>query len=184
MITEEHLILIFLGKALTGHVISVHQASSEIDCTRKCLSNPKCVSFNFEIPQSRFLSICELNNVSMTSSNNKLKRNDSFAYYEPITPMERPKQEISAFCPTTSNIITDAATTQGTEEVSPTQDQAETPSSTVSSTQAATTAAPGKRFACRLLWNVALVVSKEVSTFDCFKTVGIRKINTSFKISS
>ena len=135
IITEEHLILIFLGKALTGHVISVHQAISEIECTRKCLSNPKCASFNFEIPQSRFLSICQLNNVSMTSSNNKLKRNDSFAYYEPITPMERPKQEISAFCPTTSNIITDAATTQGTEEVSPTQDQAETPSSSVSSTK-------------------------------------------------
>ena len=89
--------------------------------------------------------------MSMTSSNNKLKRNDSFAYYEPITPMERSKQEISAFCPTTNNIITDAATTQGTEEVSPTQGQAETSSSTVSSTQAATTAAPGKRFACRLL---------------------------------
>ena len=144
ILTEERPILIFLGKALTGHVISVHQASSEIDCTRKCLSNLKCASFNFEIPQSRFLSICELNNVSMTSSNNKLKRNDSFAYYELITPIERPKQEISAFCPTTSNIITVAATTQGTEEASPTQDQARTPSSSVSSRQAATSAAPGK----------------------------------------
>ena len=147
MITEEHLILIFLGKALTGHVISVHQVSSEIDCTRKCLSNPKCASFNFQIPQSRFLSICELNKVSITSSNNKLNRNDSFAFYEPISPMERPKQEIAAFCPTTRNIITDAATTQGTKEVSTTQDQTETPWNCVSSTQAATTAAPGRWFA-------------------------------------
>ena len=91
----------------------------------------------------------------MTSSNNKLKRNDNFTYYEPITPIERPNQEISVFCPTTSNIITDAATTQGTEEASPTQDQAGTPSSSVSSTQAATTAASGKWFnllGCNETW--------------------------------
>ena len=93
--------------------------------------------------QSRSLSICELNNASRASSNNKYKRNDSFAYYEPITPRERPKQEIAAFCPTTSNIITDAVTTQGTKEVSPTQDEAATPPSRVPSTQPATTAAPG-----------------------------------------
>ena len=125
----------------------MYQASSEIDCTRKCLSNPKYAFFNFEIQQSRSLSICELNNVSRMSSNNKLKRNDSFAYHEPITPMERPKQEIAAFCPTSSNIITEASTAQGTQEVSTSQDQAVTPTSSVSSTQAATTAAPGKWFA-------------------------------------
>ena len=147
MITEEHLIFIFLGEALTGYVFSVYQASSEIDCTRKCLSNPKYAFFNFETQQSRSLSICELNNVSRMSSNNKLKRNDSFAYYEPITPMERPKQEIAAFCLTSSNIITEASTAQGTQEVSTSQDQAVTPTSSVSSTQVATTAAPGKWFA-------------------------------------
>ena len=85
MITKEHNIFMFLGKALLGHVISVHQASSEIDCTRKCLSNPKCASFNFEIKQSQSLSICKLNNVTVSrmSSNNKLQSRDGFAYYEP-----------------------------------------------------------------------------------------------------
>ncbi|XP_067025600.1 aggrecan core protein-like isoform X3 [Acropora muricata] len=130
------------GKALSGHVISVHQASSEIACTHKCLSNPKCASFNFEIQQSRSLSTCELNAVSRTSPNSKLKSRHGFAYYEPLTPRERPKQQITAFSPTSSNLTMEATPTKGTQEVSPTQDQATTPASRVPSTQPATTAAP------------------------------------------
>ncbi|XP_044182731.1 aggrecan core protein-like isoform X2 [Acropora millepora] len=125
------------GKALSGHVISVHQASSEIACTHKCLSNPKCASFNFEIQQSRSLSTCELNAVSRTSPHNKLKSRHGFAYYEPLTLNERPKQEITAF-----SLIMAASTIQCTQEASPTQDQASTPASRVPSTQPATTAAP------------------------------------------
>ena len=146
-VTKESTIFVFLGKALSGHVISVHQASSEIACTQKCLSNPKCSSFNFEIQHSRSLSTCELNAVPRTSPYNELKNRHGFAYYEPLTPRERPKQQITAFSPTTSNLITEATTTQGTQEVSPTQDQAATPASRVPSTQPATTAAPGKWFA-------------------------------------
>ncbi|XP_074610058.1 uncharacterized protein LOC141864228 isoform X2 [Acropora palmata] len=130
------------GKALSGHVISVHQASSEIACTHKCLSNPECASFNFEIQQSRSLSTCELNAVSRMSPNNKLNSRSGFAYYEPLTPRERPKQQTTAFSPTTRNLIMAASTTQGTQEVSPTQDQATTPASRVPSTQPTTTAAP------------------------------------------
>ncbi|XP_067025599.1 mucin-7-like isoform X2 [Acropora muricata] len=129
------------GKALSGHVISVHQASSEIACTHKCLSNPKCASFNFELQQSRSLSTCELNAVSRTSPYNELKSRHGFAYYEPLTPREMPKQEITGFSPTTSNLIMARTTTQGAQEVSPTQDQATTPASRVPSTQPATTAA-------------------------------------------
>ena len=55
------------------------------------------------------------------SSNKKLQSRDGFAYYEPLTPRERPKQEITAITPTTSNIITATVTTQ---EVSPTQAEA------------------------------------------------------------
>ena len=143
MITEEHTIFIFLGEALSGHVISVHQTSGEIHCTRKCLSNPKCASFNFEIQQSRSLSTCELNTVSRTSDN-KLESRHGFAYYEPLTPRERPKQERAPFSPTTSNLITEAVTTQGTQEVSPNQGEAATPASSVPSTEPATIAAPGK----------------------------------------
>ena len=40
----------------------------------------------------------------------------------------------------------EATPTKGTQEVSPTQDQATTPASRVPSTQPATTAAPGKWF--------------------------------------
>ena len=130
----------------------MHQTRSELDCSHKCLSNPKCASFNFEIQQSRSLSICELNNVSRTSSNNKLERNDSFAYYEKITPMERSEQEIAALSPTTSKIITEATTTQGTQDISASQDIAATPASSVPSTQSATTAAPGKWYAFKLRW--------------------------------
>ncbi|XP_015771825.1 PREDICTED: uncharacterized protein LOC107350111 [Acropora digitifera] len=135
------------GKALSGHVISVHQASSEIACTQKCLSNPKCASFNFEIQQSRSLSTCELNAVSRTSPNNKLNSRNGFAYYEPLTPRERPKQQITAFSPTTRNLIMATTPTKGTQEVSPTRDQATTPASSVPSTQPTITAAPGKWFA-------------------------------------
>ena len=142
-VTKESTIFIFLGKALSGHVISVHEASSEIACTHKCLSNPKCASFNFEIQQSRSLSTCELNAVSRTSPNNKLH---GYAYYEPLTLRERPKQQTTAFSPTTRNLIMAASTTQGAQEVSPTQDQA-TPASRVPSTQPTITAAPGKWFA-------------------------------------
>ena len=140
-VTKESTIFIFLGKALSGHVISVHQASSEIACTQKCLSNPKCASFNFEIQQSRSLSTCELNAVSRTSPNNKLNSRSGFAYYEPLTLRERPKQQTTAFSLTTRNLIMAASTTQGTQEVSPTRDQATTPASKVPSTQPATTAA-------------------------------------------
>ena len=142
---QKSTIFFFLGKTLSGHVISVHQASSEIACTHKCLSNPQCASFNFEIQQSRSLSTCELNAVSRTSPNNKLETRDGFAYYEPLTPRERPKQQITAFSQT-SNLITEAATTQGTQAVSPTQDEATTPASRVPSTQSAITPGPGKRF--------------------------------------
>ena len=119
MVKEEHPIFIFLGKALTGHVISVQEASSEIDCTSKCLSNPNCASFNFEIQQPRPPSICELNNVSRMYSNDTLKRNDSFAYYEPITPRERPKKEFPALCPATSNIMRSVPSAQLTTTVAP-----------------------------------------------------------------
>ena len=146
-VTKESTIFIFLGKALSGHVISVHQASSEIACTHKCLSNPKCASFNFEIQQSRSFSTCELNAVSGTSPYNELKSRHGFAYYEPLTPRERPKQQITVFSPTTSNLITEETTTQSTQEVGPTQDQATTPASRVRSTHPTTTAAPGKWFA-------------------------------------
>ena len=135
---------VLLGVALTGHIISVHQTRTELDCSHKCLLNPKCASFNFEIQQSRSLSICELNNVSRTSFNKKLKRRDSFAYYEPLTPRQRPKQEIAAFYPTRSILITEAATTEDTQEISTFQDIAATPASSVSFTQPATRAAPGK----------------------------------------
>jgi len=130
------------GEALTGHIISVHQTRNVLECGHKCLSNPECASFNFEIQESRFLSICELNNVSSISSNNKLKRKDSFAYYEPLTRKERPKQQITGFSPTTSNIMTKTTTTRGTQEVSTSQYQAVTPASKVPSIQPATTAAP------------------------------------------
>ena len=85
--------------------------------------------------------------MSRTSRNNKLKSRHGFAYYEPLTPNERPKQQITAFSPTTSNLIMATTTTQGAQEISPTQDQAATPASRVPSTQPATTAAPGKWFA-------------------------------------
>ena len=103
--------------------------------------------FNFEIQQSRSLSTCELNAVSRTSPHNELKSRHGFAYYEPLTPRERPKQQITAFSPTTSNLIMAGSSTQGTQEVSPTQDQATTPASRVPSTQPTTTEAPGKWFA-------------------------------------
>ena len=78
------------------------------------------------------------------SSNNKLQSRDGFEYYEPLTPRERPKQEITAITPTTSNTITATVTTQ---EVSPTQAEAAIPPSSVSSaTHPETTAAPGKWF--------------------------------------
>ncbi|XP_015771820.1 PREDICTED: lithostathine-like isoform X2 [Acropora digitifera] len=89
------------GEALAGHVISVYQTRNELDCTHKCISNPKCASFNFEIQRSPPLSTCELNNVSRTSSNNKLKKRDGFTYYEPLTPREKQNQEIKAITPPT-----------------------------------------------------------------------------------
>ena len=136
---------VLLGETLTGHIISVHLTRNELDCSHKCLRNPKCASFNFEIKQSRSLSTCELNNLSRMSSNNKLQSRDGFTYYEPLTLRERPKQEITAITPTTSNII---MTTVTTEEVSPTQAKAAIILSSVpSATQPATTAAPGKWFA-------------------------------------
>ena len=123
----------------------MHQTRNELDCSHKCLSKPKCASFNFEIKQSRSLSTCELNNLSRMSSNNKLQSRDGFAYYEPLIPRERSKQEITAITPTTTNVITATVTTQ---EVRPTQAEAAIiPSSVPSATQPATTAAPGKWFA-------------------------------------
>ncbi|XP_015751198.1 PREDICTED: low affinity immunoglobulin epsilon Fc receptor-like isoform X1 [Acropora digitifera] len=92
------------GKALTGHIISVHQTRNVLDCSHQCLSNPACTSFNFEIRLSQSLSTCELNNVLRTSSNNKLQSRDGFAYYEQLTPRERPKQEITPRTLTTGQV--------------------------------------------------------------------------------
>ena len=112
---------VLLGEALTGYIILVHQTRNALDCSHKCLSNPKCASFNFEIQQSRSPSTCELNNLSRMSSNNKFQSRDGFAYYEPLTPRGRSKQEITAIIPTRSKIITATVTTQ---EVSRTQAEA------------------------------------------------------------
>ena len=77
-------------------------------------------------------------------SDNKLQRRDVFAYYELLTPRERPKQEITGITPTTRNAITATVTTQ---EVSPTRPKRAIPPRSVPSTQPATTAAPSKWFA-------------------------------------
>ena len=75
---------------------------------------------------------------------NKLQRRDGFAYYEPLTPRERAKQEITAITPTIRNAITATVTTQ---EVSPTRPKGAIPPRGVPSTHSATTAAPSNWFA-------------------------------------
>ncbi|XP_029204848.2 C-type lectin domain family 4 member D-like [Acropora millepora] len=80
------------GEALTGHIISLHQTRSELDCAHKCLLNSKCASLNFEFQSSRTLSTCETNGMLRTSSTIKLQSRDGFAYYEPIAKLIQEKE--------------------------------------------------------------------------------------------
>lgn len=89
---ESEFILILSGEALTGHIISLHQTRSELDCAHKCLLNSKCASLNFEFQSSRTLSTCEINGMSRASSTIKLQRRDGFAYYEPIAKLIQEKE--------------------------------------------------------------------------------------------
>ncbi|XP_068711105.1 uncharacterized protein [Montipora foliosa] len=121
------------GEALNGHVISVHQVRSELACAHKCHSNHRCASLNFEAQSARSLRTCELNAVSRTSSDKTLQSRDGFTYYEPLTIVKKPQQEITTLTPTTSDVLIKTAASTPTETtVSP---------SVVSTTAAGTKAA-------------------------------------------
>ncbi|XP_068713668.1 aggrecan core protein-like [Montipora foliosa] len=119
------------GEALNGHVISVHQVRSELACAHKCLSNHKCASVNFEAQSARSLRTCELNAVSRTSSDKTLQSRDGFAYYEPLTIVKKPQQEIATLTPTTSDVLIKTA--------------ASTPTETTVSPSVVSTTAPGTK---------------------------------------
>lgn len=98
------------GEALSGHIILVHQVSSELDCAQKCLLSTKCASYNFEVHSARSLCTCELNAVSNTSSGDALQRREGFAYYEPVT-IQMTQQD---FAPTLApNIVPTSVPQQG-----------------------------------------------------------------------
>ena len=69
---------------LNGHVLSVYQVFSEMECLQRCLSYDQCMSFNFERQTSALRRDCELNALSTELSGDALEIRIGFSYYEPI----------------------------------------------------------------------------------------------------
>ncbi|CAH3041499.1 unnamed protein product [Porites evermanni] len=70
-------------EVLEGHLISVHKVSSDLDCLQKCLSQAKCVSFNFQLQSPDLHHTCELNNVTREYFGTLGPRR-GFSYWEAI----------------------------------------------------------------------------------------------------
>ena len=72
-----------IDEVLEGHLISVHKVSSDLDCLQKCLSQDKCVSFNFQLLSPDLHHTCELNDVTLEYFG-KLGPRRGFSYWEAI----------------------------------------------------------------------------------------------------
>ncbi|XP_022781213.1 uncharacterized protein LOC111322399 [Stylophora pistillata] len=83
------------GEVLEGHVIANYSVPSELDCLHRCVSRGNCVSFNYQrlsFESSRHS--CELNDVTLLSSGEKLVRRNGYSYKEPILlPYDGDKNE-------------------------------------------------------------------------------------------
>ena len=92
--------------ALDGHVISAYLVHSELDCLHKCLLNPKCLSFNFQLLTADSRHVCELNDATRLSSAHGLKFCDGCSYLEPIMlPNLERDQVLMLCCPKIVNIL-------------------------------------------------------------------------------
>ena len=65
---------------LAGHVISKSQVPSRIDCSFNCLSDQRCVSYNYE-EGNKAIHECELNSESKETKSSNLTSKQGYFYH-------------------------------------------------------------------------------------------------------
>ncbi|EDO40612.1 predicted protein [Nematostella vectensis] len=73
----------YKGRSLLNHVIAEHDVEDNFDCTFECLTNPQCVSLNFEKNASS--PTCELNNITAAAAPSSDLASDSTKDYYDAT---------------------------------------------------------------------------------------------------
>ena len=69
-----------IGYVLDGHVISKSHVTSRIDCSFDCLSDQRCVSYNYE-EGDKPSHECELNSESKETKSSDLISKHGYSYY-------------------------------------------------------------------------------------------------------
>eukprot|EP00794_Sanderia_malayensis_P017390 gene17390-19132_t len=65
-----------LGKKLQGHVIMEERNTDNVQCTQKCVEQPKCRSYNLNIDEK----ICQLNSKALIDNNTSLIQQPGWVY--------------------------------------------------------------------------------------------------------
>ena len=66
---------------LVGHVMNTSTVANEFECHQKCLKNNTCKSFNVHPGADIAIRVCELNNKTRKTTQDKFKRKKGSSYY-------------------------------------------------------------------------------------------------------
>ena len=75
-------LLFFLSdRVLVGHVMNTSAVADEFECHQKCLRNNSCKSFNVHPGTDNTKWVCELNNKTRQTTQDKFKKKKGSSYY-------------------------------------------------------------------------------------------------------
>ena len=75
-------LLFFLSDhVLVGHVMNASAVADEFECHQKCLRNNSCKSFNVHPGTDNTKRVCELNNKTRQTTQDKFKKKKGSSYY-------------------------------------------------------------------------------------------------------
>ena len=75
-------LLFFLSDhVLVGHVMNTSAVADEFECHQKCLRNNSCKSFNVHPGTDNTKRVCELNNKTRQTTQDKFKKKKGSSYY-------------------------------------------------------------------------------------------------------
>ena len=68
-------------RVLVGHVMNTSTVANEFECHQKCLRNNSCKSFNVHPGADIAKRVCELNNKTRQTTQDKFKKKKGSSYY-------------------------------------------------------------------------------------------------------
>ena len=65
-------------------IISNHTAYSEIECSMKCVPKSSCVGFNYRTKSNKYVTNCQLSNITNEKRNGKSKGIGEWKFYQDV----------------------------------------------------------------------------------------------------